>query len=322
MRQKTGDYFYRGKDYIESFCQKLKEIGTEIINYEEKEMMPLTDEEIKSYERQKACRICKGGFCYDKNKEKECKLYQKVRDHCHYTRKFRGAAHSVCNLCYKVPKKSPIVIHNRSTYDDHFIIKQLKDKFKGNFECLGENTEKYITFLVPIKKEVTNDDDDEKEDDMKEEEEIDCDSEGEVVIIKKEKVSNSKKKKTIMQKIQFIDSYRLMPSKLSDLVDNLSGIYDKECKSCMERKKIVLKCDYIGFRNNRLYYKYKECRTPCTKLINEAIKNFPNLHRFCNGDLDNFLLLLGKGVYPYEYMDTWENLIKPQSRLKKLFTAN
>ena len=98
MRQKTGDYFYRGKDYIESFCQKLKEIGTEIINYEEKEMMPLTDEEIKSYERQKACRICKGGFCYDKNKEKECKLYQKVRDHCHYTRKFRGAAHSICNL--------------------------------------------------------------------------------------------------------------------------------------------------------------------------------------------------------------------------------
>ena len=45
----------------------------------------------------------------------------KVRDHCHYTRKFRGAAHSTCNLRWNVPKKIPIIIHNRSTYDDHFI---------------------------------------------------------------------------------------------------------------------------------------------------------------------------------------------------------
>ena len=238
MRQKTGDYFYRGKDYIESFCQKLKEIGTEIINYEEKEMMPLTDEEIKSYERQKACRICKGGFCYDKNKEKECKLYQKVRDHCHYTRKFRGAAHSVCNLCYKVPKKSPIVIHNRSTYDDRFIIKQLKDKFKGNFECLGENTEKYITFLVPIKKEVTNDDDDEKEDDMKEEEENDCDSEGEVVIIKKEKVSNSKKKKQSCKKYSLLIAIDLCLANYQTLLIIYQEFTIKNANHAWKEKKL------------------------------------------------------------------------------------
>ena len=58
-----------------------------------------------------------------------------------------------------MPKKNPIIIHNRSTYDDHFIIKQLTEEFEGKFKCLGENTEKYITFLVPIKKEVANDDD-------------------------------------------------------------------------------------------------------------------------------------------------------------------
>ena len=42
-------------------------------------------------------------FCYDKNEKKKFKLYQKVRDNCHYTGKFRGAAHSICNLRYKVP---------------------------------------------------------------------------------------------------------------------------------------------------------------------------------------------------------------------------
>ena len=69
--------------------------------------------------------------------------------------KFRGAAHSICNLRYKVPKEIPVVIHNGSTYDYHFIIKQLVEKFKGQFKCL-ENTEKYITFSVPIKKKLHN----------------------------------------------------------------------------------------------------------------------------------------------------------------------
>ena len=161
--------------------------------------------------------------------KKEFKLYQKVRDHCHYTGKFRGAAHSICNLCYKVPKKIPILIHNRSTYDDHFIIKQLPEEFKGKFECLGENTKKYIIFLVPIKKEIVINDDDEEDDDIKEEDENDCNNkEEEFANIKKQEDNNSKKKKTITYKIQLIASYRLMPKKLSDLVDNLCDIYNKE----------------------------------------------------------------------------------------------
>ena len=51
-----------------------------------------------------------------------------------------------------------------------------------------------------------------------------------------------------------------MESKLSDLTDNLSGINNKECKSCMERKQMKSVCDFIGFKNNRLNYKCKECR--------------------------------------------------------------
>ena len=145
------------------------------------------------------------------------------------TGKFREAAHSICNLCYKVPKKIPILIHNRSTYDDHFIIKKLPKEFKGKFECLGENTERYIIFLVPIKKEIVTIDDDEEDDDIKEEDENYCNSkEEEVVNIKKQEDNNSRKKKTITYKIQLMDSYRLMPNKLSDLADNLCGIYNKE----------------------------------------------------------------------------------------------
>ena len=75
--------------------------------------------------------------------------YCKVRDHCHYTGKFRGATLNNCNLRYKIPKEIPIVFHNgSSTYDYHFIIKQLAKQFKGKFDCLRENTEKYITFSV------------------------------------------------------------------------------------------------------------------------------------------------------------------------------
>ena len=95
-------------------------------------------------------------FCTNKDHENYFKN-KKVRDHCHYTGKFRGPAHSIFNLRCKVPKKFPVVSHNGSAYDWHFIIKQLAEDFKGEFECLGENTEKYISFLVPIIKEVAND---------------------------------------------------------------------------------------------------------------------------------------------------------------------
>ena len=80
---------------------------------------------------QKVCCIWKKIFGTDKNNKNEFKLYHKVRDHCHYTGKFRGAAHSICNLRYKSPKEILIIFHNGSTYDYHFIINQLAKKFDG-----------------------------------------------------------------------------------------------------------------------------------------------------------------------------------------------
>ena len=138
--------YYRGKNRMKKFCLDLKEHATKIINYEKKEMIPLTKKEEKKHNKQEACHICKKRFPTNDN--------NKI-DHCHYTGKYRGAAHDICNLRYEIPKEIPVVFHNGSTYDYHFIIKELAEEFEEEFECLGENTEKYITFSVPIKKEIT-----------------------------------------------------------------------------------------------------------------------------------------------------------------------
>ena len=115
-------------------------------------MISLTDKENKFYEKQNYCHICKKGFITDYDNKK----YHKLRDHCNYTGKFRGAAHDICNLRYNIPKEIHVVFHNGSTYDYHFILKDLLIEFEGKFECLRKNREKYITFSVPIKKELEN----------------------------------------------------------------------------------------------------------------------------------------------------------------------
>ena len=96
-----------------------------IINYEKKEMIPLTKKEKKFHEKHKACHICKEKFCVDKDDESYINR-KKFKDHCCYTRKFRGATRSKYNLNYKVPKDIPIIIHNAS-YDTNFIINQLAE---------------------------------------------------------------------------------------------------------------------------------------------------------------------------------------------------
>ena len=144
-KENKRDY-YRGKYCIEKLCRRLKERAMKIINYEEKEMIPLTDEESKSYtEQEEAYHICEEKFCMDKDDESYTNR-KKVKDHCHYTEKFRGATHSQCNLNYKVPKDIPIIIHNAS-YDTHFIINQLAEEFKGELNCRGKNMEKISLFL-------------------------------------------------------------------------------------------------------------------------------------------------------------------------------
>ena len=80
-------------------------------------------------------------------------IYRRVRDHRHYAGKYRGVAHSICNLKYTIPKEISVLFHNRPNYDYHFK-KEIGKEIEGNFSWLGENTEKYKSFLVLIIKEV------------------------------------------------------------------------------------------------------------------------------------------------------------------------
>ena len=146
---------YRGADCMQIFSNTIKILAMTAFNTQEKKMIPLTDKEKHSYEKHKYCHICRKKFI-DDEEDKRYKNYRKVRDHDHYTGKFRGAAHSICNLRYKIPKEFPVVFHNGAKYDYHFIIKELVRKMDDNMDCLGEEAEKYITFKVPLKKENKN----------------------------------------------------------------------------------------------------------------------------------------------------------------------
>ena len=128
--------------------------------------------------------------------------------------------------------------------------------------------------------------------------------------------------KPIPYKLKFIDSFRFMSASLLDL-DNLSSIfYSIECKSCMGRKKIDSEFCFVGLKNNRLIYRYKECKEEWKRQINELIEEFPGTYKFCNGNLNKFILLLRKGVYPYEYMDIWKKFDETALPAKEAFYSN
>ena len=107
-----------------------------------KKIIPPTNERNKSYEKKKYVIYAKKDLAMMKIKKK----YRNVRDHCHYTEKYREATHSICNLRYKTRKEIPVVFHNGSTYDYYFINKEVPKECEDKSECSGENTEKYITF--------------------------------------------------------------------------------------------------------------------------------------------------------------------------------
>ena len=96
-------------------------------------------------------------------------------------------------------------------------------------------------------------------------------------------------------------------------------IITKIAKICIERKNIKSESEFIGFKNNRLNYRCKECNGTSTKSVNDLIKKFPRMHKFCNGDLNKFVSLLRKGVYPYEYSDSWEKFNELSFPSKKDF---
>ena len=150
----------------------------------------------------------------------------------------------------------------------------------GNFECLGENTEKYITFSVPIKKKIEN------------------------------------KDIEITYKIKFIDSF--MATSLSKLVDNLTeDIHGDKCVDCKSD------LSYMKVIDETLIFRCFNCKENYKKEINkELIKRFASTYKFCNNDLNKFVMLLRKGVYPYEYMDGWDKFNEKSIPSKESFCSN
>ena len=129
-----------------------------------------------------------------------------------------------------------------------------------------------------------------------------------------------KKKKAIIYKLKFIDRFGFMPTSLSELADNTFGIFNStECKSCKEKIKINSKFCFVGLKNNKLIYKCKECKEEWKRPLNKLIESFPSIYQFCNGNLNKFVMLLRKGVYPYEHMDKWEKFDETALPPKKIF---
>ena len=172
---------YRGKDCIEKFCKHIISEAKRLYgSFPEFPMEPLTSKQIKAHSKAKVCHICLSPF----------KLNEiKVRDHCHYTGKYRSAAHSNCNLQYKIPGHIPVIFHNLSRYDVHLFIRELS-KDTDSMGVIAKNKEDYISFLIKIKVGTR------------------IDKNGIEVPIEVD--------------LKFIDSFRFMSSSLDSLVNNLS----------------------------------------------------------------------------------------------------
>nr|XP_015839705.1 PREDICTED: uncharacterized protein LOC107398798 [Tribolium castaneum] len=199
---------YRNQDCIQWFVKELKDIAEQCdkIFKNKLPMEKLSYDQERSYKESNICHIC--------NKTIESDQI-KVRDHNHLTGKFRGPAHQRCNLNYQDSYTIPVVFHNLSGYDAHFIIKELSTAFAGNIKLLSINKEKYISFSKSVGgTDVT---------------------------------------------FRFIDSFRFMSKSLDQHSSNLKA-----------EQKIITR-------------------------------------KFCKTN-EEFNLLIKKGVFPYDYVDSWDKL--------------
>ena len=223
---------YRGEDCVEKFCGHIKEEAKRLYHmFPEKPMDPLTNGQWKSYKKASECHI------YYKPFEG---WNPKVRDHCHYTGKYRGPAHMLCNLRYKIPSYIPVVFHNLLGYDSHLFIKELGKESK-DIGVIAKNKKDYITYLVNI------------------------------AVDKYTDKEGNEKDKTI--ELRFIDSFKFMVSSLDSLTNNLVKGGQK----------------LIGFEH------YSE---------------------------EQYELFVRKGIYPYEYMSSWDKFAESQLPPKKAFYSN
>ena len=171
--------------FIDTLIENIKDIYK---RFKFPKQMIFGQKEKELYDSATICHICEGELGKDR-----------VRDHCHLTGKYRGAAHNSCNLSYKVPKFFPVLLHNLSNYDAHLFVKKLRGDDNERINCIPCNEEKYISFSR------------------------------EVVVDKF--INKEGKEVTVKRELRFLDSFRFMPSSLDALSKNLSK---EQCKNIGE----------------------------------------------------------------------------------------
>lgn len=131
----------RGKNCIEWFISEMHRIACDLAPILRKNTpLRMTSEDEERFQNTHICHICEKSVLKDK-----------VRDHCHLTGKYRGAAHSECNILYESSKTIPIIFHNLSGYDSHFFIREIsKKKYKGDISIIPVNDQNYISFTKTI----------------------------------------------------------------------------------------------------------------------------------------------------------------------------
>ena len=226
---------YRGEDCVSKFCEHIISEAKRL--YEstpQKAMTPLTKEEVLEYNKAKECHICFKGFA----RNNDDRSFRKVRDQCHYSGLYRGAAHASCNLRHKIPNYIPVIFHNLAGYDAQLFIKELA-KCTTNIGVIAKNAENYISFSIKVEVDKYID-----------------------------KRGNEQSKEV---ELRFIDSFKFMSSSLDSLVNNLA-------KGGHE---------FWGFEDY---------------------------------DSEQKKLLIRKGVYPYEYMDSWDKFNNDLPSIDKFYS--
>ena len=194
------------KIFQEKFIKHLKIITHSIYRkyYLNPKPLKLTPAEEKDFQSAQWCHICKKELLVCK---KTGEIF-KVRDHCDFTGKYRGAAHNQCNLNCRKPLILPVIFHHLQGYDSHIFIKQLA-KISGELSCIPSTEEKYISFSKKIKV-------------------------GEHISRKNGKIV------PIKFEFRFIDSFKLLQTSLANLVSNLQPIDFKSFNRVFKDQSSIL----------------------------------------------------------------------------------
>jgi len=202
--------FRRDEDCIAWFAEQLRDLAHNVKAIITANV-PMVDFDYEKFNNATHCHVCEQPFAPDD---------KRVRDHCHLTGRYRGPAHSNCNLNYKDSHYIPVVFHNLSGYDAHFIIKEIATAYEGQVDLLPITKEKYISFTKNVK-------------------------------------STENKDKRTCIKLRFIDSYKFLNTSLDKLASFLSK--DKLRILQREFSKLSVENFDLLTRKGIFPYEYIDC---------------------------------------------------------------